>query len=93
MLGTEKITCTEMIASGKNIKLYRYNGKIIIEADNTNTTTIKHGKHTLSGESIEIECGDGIAINTIHPNKLKISIDYKFLIPLIQRLEKLEGAI
>lgn len=89
----QKIASTDHIAAGTNIKLHKHGDKVIISSNNTDTTTFKHGEHILKGEFIEVESGDGIIINTAHPNKLKISIDYKFLIPLIERIKKLEGGI
>lgn len=89
----QRISNTDLIAAGKNITLTKYYDKIIISCDNSDTTSIRVGHHIVSGEFLELEGGDGIIINTIHPNKIKISIDYKFISDIVKRLELLEKGV
>ena len=87
----QKIVDFNSICAGKNVTLRSHEGKVIIDAEFIDTTSIKFGEHVVQGSVIELEAGDGIVINTIHPNKLKITLDaYKFLGGMMDRLSKLE---
>lgn len=88
---SQQVTEINSIVAGNNIQLYSENGKIIISSQNTDKTTIKHGLHTIQGDAIEIESDENIIINTIHPNKIKLSLNIGKLLTRIIELEKKVG--
>lgn len=90
---TQKISSTDNIIAGRNIIFNKLDNRVIISSDSLNRTILRIENHIIEGDLIEIESGDGIIINTTHPNKLKISIDYKFLVSIIERIEKLEKGV
>lgn len=90
------------VETGNNIEIDFTTDRTIISA--VNTTTLKNGPFTISGESIEIIAGRGIQINTKMPNIITISVDdtkeffrvkelEKANSELSKRLENIEKAI
>jgi len=88
---TQKVIDFNSLCAGKNIKFISHENKLIIDADIMDTTGIKVGGHQIRGSEIELEAGDGVVINTIHPNKIKITLDaYKFIGGIMDRISKIE---
>lgn len=77
------------IVSGDNIKITKdpETGDLIVSAPLLKNSSIKVSDFTISGEVIEIESGRGIKIETVMPNKIKISIDINRQIVEIEELK------
>lgn len=77
------------IVAGDNITVTKdpETGNLIVSAPTLNQSSIKNGEFILRGDTIEIEAGRGIKIDTAMPNHLKISIDINRQIVEIEDLK------
>lgn len=82
----------EFVEGSEQIKLRVDGNKIIVCANPLNTTNVKVGDFTISGEVLEIEAGIGIRLSTAMPNKLKISAEFdKYTSDMFNVKERMEA--